>query len=90
MSTYKDDLKNSNGGGSMAIKQALFLGGAVLVLAACSSDVTGPGTQMKKAGTRAMQFLPDSTSEPTTMSDGCHGYVIVSGHSDSSCAVQEQ
>ena len=73
----------------MGIKQALFLGGAVLVLAACSSDVTGPGTQMKRAGTPAATLEAGSDLETTTQA-GCHGYVITSGHSDSTCTVEAQ
>jgi len=80
----------------MGIKQALFLGGAVLVLAACG-DATGPSTQMRQAGTPAAakdKTAPTSTSNidaGTTRLGVClSGYVITSGFSDSTCASDDQ
>lgn len=77
-------------GGSMGIKQALFLGGAVLLLAACS-DATSPDTQMRKGGAAASaksKPASDSTATPSatsTSSSDCWNYVVASGR-DSTCA----
>ena len=67
----------------MGFKQALFLGGAVLVLAACS-DATGPEAAMRKGGSAASvkrapdttSVLPDATNQATSL-DGCRwGYLV--------------
>lgn len=78
----------------MGIKQALFLGGAVVVLAACS-DATSPGTQMQRRGTLSSAKAQADTTTTTTSSPigdattllDCseHGFVVASGRSDSTC-----
>lgn len=86
--TLQNESKDSTpaGGGDMSWKKALFLGGAVVLLAACS-DATAPrplregaSAANAKAGTVARTF--DST--PTVLDDGdCKsGYYVRSGDKD--------
>ena len=52
----------------MALKKALFLGGAVLLLAACS-DATAPKPQLRSGGQPAAAAKAVSGSGPSTASD---------------------
>ncbi len=78
----------------MGFKQALFLGGAVLVLAACS-DVTSPSPLMSRGGASAAAKA-DTTKTTTklpgvrTMDETCRsGYMVSSGR-DSVCVDEIQ
>jgi hypothetical protein len=81
----------------MTIRRALFLGGALLVLTACS-DTTAPSASAKRGGSMANTKLkPAPTTTFTTMSTstGCRtGYIVPGGRdstatpSDSTCSDQ--
>lgn len=81
----------SNYDSQMTIKKVVFLGGALLVLAACS-DAVGPTSGAQSVDQRAM-VRKDSTTVTTTTTatptagtitmDECRsGYVIVSGRAE--------
>lgn len=82
--------------GHMTIRRALFLGGAVMVLAACS-DSTAPMASAKKHGSMAATKQPAPTvSTTTSMFGDCRtGYTVASGKdttsvpSDSTCAADQ-
>lgn len=71
----------------MGWKKALFFGGAVLVLAACSDSTTAPGTLRQSNTAAAVKTKSDSTSTSTsTVLPGlpiidpiCTGIVIRTG-----------
>ena len=75
----------------MGWKKALFFGGAVLVLAACSNGATSP-TALRQADARMATWTwetTDTTTTSTTTSDTstvtdplCTGVVIRTGVSD--------
>lgn len=80
----------------MSFKQALFLGGAVLVLAACSNAATGPESAMRKGGSASSvkAAVTDTTSVATpndrTMTTDCRSGWLQSSGRDSTCVVEEQ
>ena len=70
----------------MALKKALFLGGAVLLLAACS-DATAPGNALRDGApvAAAKAGAPKRIVDPgtTTLPDDCKsGYYVRSGDKD--------
>jgi len=72
----------------MAWKKALFLGGAVLLLAACS-DATAPKSQRARDGAPQAAVLVDDGDMPITKSlefpdvESCRsGYYVRSGDKD--------
>ena len=79
----------------MGFRQALFLGGAVLVLAACS-DATAPTSQMRQGG--AVAAAKSDTTTVTKPSGGArtltsgdctdHGFLVSSGK-DTTCVVEQ-
>lgn len=79
----------------MGFKQALFLGGAVLVLAACSDAVSPSSPLMSKGGASAAAKA--DTSKTTTRLPGARtldetcrsGYMVSSGR-DSVCVDEIQ
>jgi len=85
MSTKADQ---TNSEGHMTIRRALFLGGAVLVLAACA-DATAPMDSAKRGGSVAAgkhgpspSTTNKKTTTTTTETDECRGgggYVVGSG-----------
>lgn len=76
----------------MSFRQAMLLGGAALILAACA-DSTAPGSQMHRAGVNAA--AADSTKgkptpgtrtmESTSVEECRSGVFVYSGRSDSTC-----
>lgn len=87
-------------GGNMGWKKALFFGGAVLVLAACSDSATSPSALRQSEGAASFMLPPmgtitttsDSTATPLPTIGLCTGIVIRTGaeadsSSTSSCPV---
>lgn len=80
----------------MGFRQALFLGGAVLVLAACS-DATGPEPAMRKGGAAASAKSDTTvtTTQPKlpkgarSATEECRTGFLVSSGRDSTCAVED-
>jgi len=84
----------------MSWKKALFFGGAVLVLSACSRDATGPSSYLAVEGAQAAAKTP-STNPPKTTTKGktatageitgdgleCTGVVIRTGEGDLICVL---
>lgn len=71
-------------GGDMAWKKALFLGGAVLLLAACS-DATAPSTLRpggSAANLKATQPIGAEALPMSTLDDCRSGYYVRSGDRD--------
>jgi hypothetical protein len=86
--TLQIDLKTTPAvGGDMSWKKALFLGGAVMLLAACS-DATAPTPLRSGAPTAAIMSgagTATSTSDPVVniIGDDCRsGYYVRSGDKD--------
>ena len=79
----------------MSFKQALFLGGAVLVLAACSNAATGPDSAMRKGGSASSVKVTatDTTNAggPTTrtLDTECRSGWLQSSGRDSTCVVEQ-
>jgi hypothetical protein len=70
-------------------KQAVFLGGAVLLLAACS-DATAPQSQLRQAKVGASVKAPVGGGTVTTAA-GCRtGYSVNSGQADTTASCQIQ
>jgi hypothetical protein len=91
MSTFADTKDHQLAlGGDMAWKKALFLGGAVLLLAACSS-ATAPDPQVRD-GDPAAAAKTTSGSKPVIQSSVedliCSGYYVRTGREDE-CLVDE-
>lgn len=93
--TQQNDTKDANLalGGDMAWKKALFLGGAVLLLAACS-DATAPNALQKNSGRAAIMstaapagLLPGDGSVQFLGEECRSGYYVRSGDKDV-CAIQ--
>lgn len=86
----------------MTFKRALILGGAILLAAGCSSNVTAPiakvdggaaseiraGTTTKTPTTRTMGTTTSATASDST---SCRGnYPVNSGFVDSTCVMDNQ
>jgi hypothetical protein len=81
----------------MAWKRALFYGGAVVVLAACS-NATAPDGMNRKGAQAAAKTSPtpttttttttSTTSSETTLGPTCNGYVVYIGDSTAVCGDQ--
>lgn len=71
----------------MGWKKALFFGGAVLVLAACSDSATSPSALRQSDGAASLKLTPTATTTTTSDSTGtplpviglCTGIVIRTG-----------
>lgn len=71
----------------MGWKKALFFGGAVLVLAACSDSATSPSALRQSNGAASLKLAPtgtvtttsDTTSTPLPVIGLCTGIVIRTG-----------
>lgn len=65
----------------MGFKKALFYGGAVLLLAACSNDATAPTPTLKNAGTEAFAKAPKDSTTSTNSSQSTTTTQTMSGPS---------
>lgn len=69
-------------------KKAVFLGGAVLLLAACDR-ATAPNALVREGGPAAAAKAPASKPAPGPRADadfgGCEGYFVREGGRDSTC-----
>jgi hypothetical protein len=77
-------------GGDMNWKKAVFLGGAVLLLAACDR-ATAPNALVREGGPAAAAKAPTSPKHPRTdsgLDGGCEGYFVREGGRDSTCLVE--
>src|SRR5262245_13549434 len=90
MATTADTKVKPALGGDMAWKKALFLGGAVLLLAACS-DATAPNSLVRDSKAPASLVMPGrsdlvpttQSAEPLSMLESCRsGYYVRSGDKD--------
>jgi hypothetical protein len=75
-------------GGDMNWKKAVFLGGAVLLLAACDR-ATAPNALVREGGPAAAAKTPKlKDGVPTGLSGDCEGYFYRVGR-DSTCSAAE-
>ena len=72
----------------MSWKKALFLGGAVLLLAACDR-ATAPNALVREGGPAAAAKAKAAPSpkpgQQNGLSGGCEGYFVREGGADSTC-----